>query len=426
MNKTSKILIIAGVVLVFVLLLYYFGGSEPEDTYITDDWTETYDPADKGPYGTYMLKELLDTAGLFGNFLELDKDLPEVLEDDPDVNDIYFFVGAINYLDYNSSEFLHSFLEKGNTAFISCEAFPANFLSRFAYADSLVNETGVFDTTQHFKFTNADLVSKRYSSTYIYNNKTEYRNWYYMDTSAHYIYSPDTMYILGANTKNQPNFIKIKYGEGLIYLHSTPYLFTNISLMKRDGFEYAEKILRHIPPGRIQWDRYNLSYRYENFDGEGGDGTGGNEPRQSILQFILKHPPLFWSLIILILGAILYAIFKGKRMQKIIPAAELKENTSLGYITTLSSLYMQENKHHKLIKLKEKTFLNFIAEHYYISCKTPDDKFFEKVAVKSQIEKEKIAQIFKAFHTLESVENVTDEELILLHQKIEYFYKKCR
>jgi hypothetical protein len=425
LSKAVKISIIAAIVVLFVVLLYYFGREEPEGTYVSDNWTETYDPADKGPYGTYMLKELLDTAGLFGEFLEINQDLPDVMEDDPDVNDIYFFVGLTNYLNENSTDFLYEFIGKGNTVFMACESFPYGFLSPFSSPDSIVHAEGVLDSIQHFKFTNADLASKRYTSTYVYNNKIATRNWYYFDTTRVDLYGEDTMVVLGSNTKNEPNFIKIKYGEGLIFLHTTPYLFTNISLMKRDGFQYAEKILKHIPPGRIQWDKYNLNFRWDNGDG-GGDGTGGDEKRESMLQFILANPPLLWSMIILLAGGILYAVFKGKRMQKVIPAAELKENTSLGYITTLSSLYMQENKHHKLIRLKEKTFLNFIAEHYYISCKTPDEKFFEKVAVKSQVEKEKIAGIFTAFRRLEAVQDVTDEELILLHQKIEYFYKKCR
>jgi hypothetical protein len=46
--------------------------------------------------------------------------------------------------------------------------------------------------------------------------------------------------------------------------------------------------------------------------------------------------------------------------------------------------------------------------------------------LKSQIEKEKIAEIFKLFRTLENLPVVSDDQLILLHQKIEYFYKKCR
>jgi hypothetical protein len=193
--------------------------------------------------------------------------------------------------------------------------------------------------------------------------------------------------------------------------------------MKKDGFDYAEKVLRHIPPGRVQWDRYNLEEH--NLDDE-GDGNGGAEKRQSILQFILAHPPLAWATVLLLIGAFLYAVFKGKRMQKVIPAAESKENTSLGYINTLSSLYLQENKHQKLIRLKERTFLNFIADHYYIVSKEADEKFISKVALKSQIEKEKIAEIFKLFRTLENLPEVSDDQLILLHQKIEYFYKKCR
>ena len=428
MSNTVKISIISGVVVLFIFLLYYFGTQENDDSYITDDWTETYAPDDKGPYGTYMLKELLDTAGLFGNFLELDTKLEDVLEDEEGVNDIYFFVGAENFLESGSIDNLYDFVLNGNTIFMSCEYFPIEFLEPVTLdAYSVVEPEPIFDSTQHFKFTHPELVSKRYTSTYIFNNKVTLKYWNYFNQDQFDLYEDDTMYVLGSNTKDLPNFVKIKYGNGLIYLHTTPYLFTNISLMRREGFQYAEKVLEHIPPGRIQWDRYNLqNHTSEYIEGEGGDETGGDEPRQSILQFILKHPPLVWAIIILLTGALLYALFKGKRMQKIIPAAELKENTSLGYINTLASLYLQENKHQKLIKLKEKTFLNFIAEHYYISCKTPDEKFIEKVALKSQVEKEKITEIFNAFHQLQLVQIVTDEELILLHKKIEYFYKKCR
>lgn len=425
MSNTVKISLIAGVVVLFVFLLYYFGGSS-EETYTTDDWTETYAPEDKGPYGTYMLKELLDTAGLFGNFLELNSELSEVLEDKEDINDIYFFIGLENYLNAGSVDKLYEFIEAGNTAFLCCDLFPFEFMEKIALNGySILEEYPLSDSLQHFKFTHPDLISKRYSSTFIYNNEVTLRDWNYFKPDAFSLVEDDTIFTLGTNTKDQPNFVKIKYGDGLIYLHSTPYLFTNISMMKRDGFQYAGKVLEHIPPGRIQWDRYNLESHF--WQGEqSGDNTGGDKSRDSILQFILKNPPLAWSLLLLIIGGLFYALFKGKRMQKIIPAAELKENTSLGYINTLASLYMQENKHQKLIALKERTFLNFIAEKYYITSNNPDAKFFEKVATKSQVEIEKIAEIFNAFRQLERVQNVSDEELILLHKKIEYFYKKCR
>ena len=111
MNKWSKIGIVGGAVLILVVLLYYFGFRETEDDYITDSWVMTYDPDDKGPYGTFMMKELLDTTGMFGNFLELDEALEETLEDNVDINDIYFFVGRTNYLADSTVRFLLNFIK---------------------------------------------------------------------------------------------------------------------------------------------------------------------------------------------------------------------------------------------------------------------------------------------------------------------------
>lgn len=425
MNKYGKIGIIAGVVILFIFLLYYFGRKTKEPEYVTDDWEETYDPTDKGPYGTFMLKELLDTTGLFGSFLQINSKLEEQLEDDPDINDIYFFVGLQNYLTEEGKDHLLNFVAEGNTAFMMCEAFPYSFMDELTIdPDSVFDQKEILDSLQTFTFTNSAIANTQYKAKFIFNNAGSEKYWRYFNISTFDFYEEDTMYVVGTNSEAKPNFLKINYGNGAIFLHSTPYLFTNISLMKKDGFDYAEKVLRHIPPGRVQWDRYNLQSHF--WEDNGGDGTGGDEKRESILQFLLANPPLAWATILLLIGAFLYAIFKGKRMQRVIPAGESKENTSMGYINTLSSLYLQENKHQKLIRLKEKTFLNFIADHYYIIAKEADEKFISKVAMKSQIEKEKIQDIFKLFRRLEKEAEVTDDQLILLHQKIEYFYKKCR
>ncbi|MBN4072529.1 hypothetical protein JYT74_00685 [Crocinitomix catalasitica] len=423
MSKSGKIAIIGGVIALFIILLYFFGGKEKEDIYVTDNWYESYDPDDKGPYGTYVMKELLDTVRLFGNFLEINTDLDEALQDNPDVNDIYFFIGAQNYLDDSACQYLLDFINAGNTAFFSCRFYTEHWLNNFVFDSDVFYEEGVFDSVQYFKFLHPDLKSKRYENTYIFNNKVSSKYWHYFNQENFDIGWGDTIVPLGTNTVEQWNYVRIEYGGGLIFLHSTPHMFTNISLMKREGFQYAEQVLKHIPPGRVQWDRYYLyDQRWRNSLGDGG----GGEERRSILEFIMAHPPLIFAALILLIGAMLYALFKGKRMQKIIPPGELKENTSMRYVNTLASLYMQEKKHNKLIKLKEKTFLNFFADHYYIITKEADEKFIKKVALKSQVPEEEIKEIFDLFRKLELIGEVTDEQLIILHRKIENFYKKCR
>ena len=133
----------------------------------------TYDPADKGPYGTYMLKELLDTTGLFGNFLELNDDLEEILEDAEDVNDIYFFVGGENHLSDSSTNYLLDFIRRGNTGFISTEEFPYPLLNLITIDPEKVFTERVVDSSQYFKFYNSNFQGKRYKFDFINNVNIE-------------------------------------------------------------------------------------------------------------------------------------------------------------------------------------------------------------------------------------------------------------
>ncbi|MEO9533678.1 MAG: hypothetical protein ABJG68_01665 [Crocinitomicaceae bacterium] len=423
MNKYAKISILVGVVIAFIVLLYVFGGkSKPKEDYVSDNWYETYSPEDKGPYGTFVMRQLLDTVNMFGNFVDVNKPLEEDLLDNEDLNDIYFFIGKTNFMEDSTAEFLMDFVANGNTAFMSASSFPYRICEELFYnPDDLYEYYNDMDSMAYFRFLHPDLSAKRYKFKYINNNEGKEKYWNTFDTSNVDDYNT-RLINLAVNTKGQSHFIKLPYGDGFFYFHSVPYCFTNVSMLKREGFQYAEHMLEHIPPGRVQWDRYNLEahYNYSDFDGEGG------EDRKSIIDFILQNPPLAWAMFILIIGGILYALFKGKRRQDIIAATEQKDNTSMQYVQTLSSLYMQKGTHSKLIRLKEKTFLNFIAERYYIITNVPDALFFEKVAVKSQIEKNYIAEIFATFNELESAFEVSDDELISLHQKIEYFYKNCR
>lgn len=425
MSKASKIGIIGGAVILFTVILYFVAVPR-EETYVSDDWSETYQPNDKGPYGTYMLKELLDTNGMFGNFLELDTRLEESLEDDPDVNDIYFFVGGKNYLSDSSTNYLMDFVTAGNSAFIATESFPYELKAKLFYNPDWIFNEDIYDSTLYLKFQHPDLAAKRYQFDYIYNNSHSIHIWKTFDTDEFLYIEPDTLVTLGETSKDEVNFVKLTHGDGALYLISTPYVFTNVAMMRRDGFQYAENVMRHIPPGRVQWDRYSLDY-YSDRSSEDGEG-GGNDgkKRESILQFITNNPPLFWAFIVLVAAAILYALFKGKRMQRIVPAAESKENTSLQYINTLSSLYLQEKKHRKLVRLMEKTFLNFIANRYYIHTQKINDKFIDKLVMKSQVSKKELKHIFETFDQLKNQAIVSDDELVSLYKLIENFYKTCR
>jgi hypothetical protein len=418
MSKKRKIGLIGGIVLLLMILIYFFGLNR-NNSYVTDNWIETYSPQDKGPYGTYVMKELLDTVGLFGDFIELDSDIEESLTDDEDENDIYFFIGKTNYISDESVEELEGFVYKGNTAFIAAEEMP-EFLNDFFFLDTKRMYESEVDSIQYFGFEHKKVKSKKYKFEYIYNNKREKKKWLYFKENNFDVWDDNEAFVLGRNSKGKANFVKITYGQGAFYFHTNPYAFTNVSMLKDDGFSYAENMLKHIPPGKVQWDKYNIDYHYKS------ESSGDGEPRRSILEFIFNSLALIWAFIILIVGAFLYAVFKGKRMQDIVKPMESKENTSLRYIETISSLYLQERQHGKLIKLKEKTFMNYIAEHYYLRSTNPDEKFITKLAEKSQVSEDRIKDIFSMFNYQRDQPFVSDDSLIELHRRIEYFYKKCK
>jgi len=425
MNKNSKIGLIVGIIMLLLVLLYFFGVGK-QSKYVTDDWTETYSPEDKGPYGTYVMKELLDTFGLFSEFIELDTDIENSLTDVEGQNDIYFFIGKTNYISEEASYKLLDFVAAGNTAFIATQEMSPELNDNFFFNANKIYGA-IRDSVEEFGFIHDDLDSKSYTFDYIKNNKHKNYIWnYFLDDNIE-LWDDNEAYFLGDNSNGEANFIKIEYGEGAFYLHSVPYAFTNVCMLKKDGFKYAETMLKHIPPGQVQWDKYNINYHYTfNTNGSDDNSGDGNESRRSILEFIFKNLALTWAFVILLIAALLFAIFKGKRKQNIVKAVESKENTSLKHVETLSSLYLQEKKHGKLIQLKEKTFLNFIAEHYYMNIHKIDEKFIDQLSDKSGVKKEKIEDIFKLFTNLKKLQKVSDDVLIDLHIKIEYFYKTCK
>ncbi len=421
MSKNAKIWIVIGATLLIGVVVYAI--SRANKPFITDSWRESYAPTDKGPYGTFVFKELLDTTGIFESFIQIDQDIENKLIDHEDLNDIYFFIGLENYMSESNFEHLIDFVENGNTAFISAHKMPEFVLD---YLFLKLNETYQYtsDSIQNFYFTNSALSSQKYSFKFIRNNEVEPYTWVNFNAD-NFIYHDDETAVLGQAPNERVNFIKIQLNGGAIYLHSTPYLFSNIAFFRFDGFNYAEAIIKHLPPGKIQWDIYNLDYHYYNDEGdENGDSNAGT--KRNLFEFIFKHTALTWGFFILLITAILYAIFKGKRKQDVIPAIAQKTNSSLRYIETVSSLYLQAKKHNKLVEIQKKAFVDFVSEHYFIKTHKINAAYILKLSAKSGVEVEKINQIFILFKSLSAQSVVSDYELIQLQQEIEYFYKTCK
>src|SRR5690606_31452803 len=150
-----------GAMLLLVLLLTYLEASEPEPV----NWNPSYLETDKIPLGSYVFYESWknSTTSEIQNV-----DIPpfEYLPTAP--AGTYFFLN--NSLGFDDPELkkLLSWVEKGNTLFLSAGSFSENLLDTLQLKTATRIPTGDLTSRPRFNFVNPDL--KR-SKNYIYEQE---------------------------------------------------------------------------------------------------------------------------------------------------------------------------------------------------------------------------------------------------------------
>ena len=124
--------------------------------------------------------------------------------------------------------------------------------------------------------------------------------------------------------------------------------------------------------------------------------------------------------------ALLYMIFGARRRQRIIPVLEPNTNTSLEFISTIGRLYFIQNNHRKLALQKVKLFQAFIRQRYHIQSARADDDFFNKLALRSEVNIDLIRKIYLLSGNINNSSIVSENTLIELHQLMDRFYKNCK
>jgi hypothetical protein len=225
-------------------------------------------------------------------------------------------------------------------------------------------------------------------------------------------------YIKEKDTGTYVNFIKVPYGSGSFLFHTNPVVFSNYYLKDKRDLEYTEKAISHLNHGRIYWDEHSKLPSYQD---QGENISGGP------LKLILANESLKFAWYLLLLLVILYIIFFAKRKQRIIPIIEQNVNTSLEFIKTVGLLYFQQNNHRKLMHLKLKLFLNFIRQRYHLPTNTINDDLVKKISLKSNISIEDINNIIQETEVIKRYDiPITANDLIRLHNSLDFFYKNCK
>ncbi len=428
MNRQAAIWIASLGVLALLLLILFARGSRGYQ------WREHYKYNSKDPYGTYVIGQLLDSyfpehevviiEDSLSASLPLLEDEAAILEDTAS----YVFIGEAMYMSEQDVDQLLGFVADGNRAFIACRTIPYDLMFYlYTECDSIWWEGygDLPDSVARFTLTHDNLKpAKPLRFTYSAKGQTGIYEWQYIDTM--YVCDTESGIVpLGWMNDTLVNFALIQYGKGIVYLHTTPVLFTNIQIKEEKGLDYAGRVFSHLPEGDVYWDEHSrVSLPVGRALNNRADPRGRFISSESPLQFILKQPPLAWAWYLILAMGLLYMIFRARRKQRVIPVLEPNTNTSLEFISTIGRLYFLQNNHRQLALQQGKLFFNHVRERYQLQPK--DENWKSRLAARSGIDIQLIDKISGLDEQIRASAIIPDETLIHFHQTLEQFYQQSK
>lgn len=366
------------------------------------NWFPSYSSEAKIPMGTYVLFNLLEDK-----LTEVNTPPFEALQDST-MNGTYLFIN--DHLNFEKAELerLMGWAEKGNDVFMSASSFGNKLL-----------DTLNIETTQAFLLHQLgtqpmlNLVNENLKAVTPYHIQREMRLSYFneLDTLQQTVLGVaqpynDTLKI----TKPEANFIEAPVGKGNFYLHMQPEVFTNYFLLEENNATYTQNTLSYINrDGPILWDRYYKTGKPQNI---------------SPLYILLNNKYLKWAYYLVLIGALFFVLFEGKRKQRSIPIVKPLENKTFDYTQTISGMYYDKKQYREIANKQIVLFLEFIRTRLRIPTERINARFLNSVAARSGNDLETTTALFTLIEKIENQSSVTENELIHLHKEIRNFKSK--
>ena len=401
LKKGGECIVFAGITIAIIMVLEY---DKPKEV----NWFPSYVSQHKMPYGTYVLNALMENI-----FLENTKEIYsppyEFLSDNDSIEGTYFFVN--NKILFGESElnYLLDWTARGNTLFIASNNFEEQLLDTLKLDTStLYGGSGIQDRFLHqlvnpsLKMTIPIPYQKEYSATYF--NKIDRLNTKIIGIIGNDA-SDDTI------NKEYINVIKQSFGSGEIILTTFPKAFTNYFILKNDNKDYTAGLLSYIDDSRtILIDKHYKS---------------GKTFYSSPMYVFLNTKELKWAYYIVLIGALIYVVFEGKRKQRAIPIISPLKNQTLIFTRTIADMYFEKGAQNKITNYKIDCFLEYIRSHYYLNTLNQDASFYRNLAMRTNHSEDEITQLFKLVERLKNKDKISDTELKKLNSSIENFKSKA-
>lgn len=414
--RKDKAIWISLLVLVLAFVVYFVLRPQKERF----NWFKTFESSMTQPYDFGVFESLVQNHSQVATTL-VKESLNEHLKTD-DIGKTYLFAGQNCFLRESELDSLLSFAKSGNQLLFITEGIPSQLFDK-ALHDEKVKVEMFYQNKISVKLNQS--ISKQLKGDHLFQYRSfkkdtlENTNWVYLQfpkSNLFFEYIEPQYDVLGT-VDNQVNFIRIYYGNGEIFIHTNPILFTNYALKNENNFNYVNQCLSSIKLNEVIIDYSSRNYKKES--------DLLLKQSETPLSFILKNDSLKWAWYLSLLSLVLFLLFVIKRKQRLIPVIEQKKNTTLGFIETLSDLNFTYQNNYYMAEQKMQLFLHFLREKLGIATKEISEIEIKLIAKKSKVDEKIVERIFDYYNQVitSKTETTDSANLIELYNRINTFYK---
>jgi hypothetical protein len=377
-------------------------------------WNETYAANDEIPFGASVLYNHLDVLfpdqPIDRNNRPIYHTLPALTHEK---NNLILVAKQLELPERDWNKILE-FASEGNQVFIAAEKLDDHIQDTLGIKlkrDNFEFTVNFDSLTNQYAYVREDTLRLRFTHSSL-NPETEYSYEIIdMEVYVEKYDSKNTEVLAVVSDTEKVHFIKIKVGEGCVFLHTMPIAFSNYYIAHPQNHAYAFTALSHLPVMPTVWDEY---YKKQRLVGKS----------QSPLRFFMSHPSLKAFVLLTLVLLLLYLFLYGRRRQREIPELSPPRNATLDFIKTISGLYFNSDNHKNIADKKINYFFDYLRTEFQVRTNVLDKEFIQQLAQKPELEEKFVQGLINFIKFLREKDYVDDEELIKLNGMMNDFYNK--
>ena len=214
--------------------------------------------------------------------------------------------------------------------------------------------------------------------------------------------------------------LKINLGRGQLLVHSLPVVFSNFGLTHGSKSQ-VDYLLNLLGNGRFMQDLFFTERALGEMADANLSGSHFARVEKSPMYEVLKHDLLRYTYYFLMAGVLLFFIFSIKRKQRAIPVWQPPGNESMEFIKMLASVYLSARDNSQLLDKKIKWLNTFIFYRYGIRDFDWSPHAIHALSLMADFDLEKLERISRFALQSKALATVSDGYLKAANQMINEF-----